>query len=667
MNNICKCPFPYCEDISLVKFNNINQISYNCLRNHKISKDITEINNKSSIKIKEKEKISSFDLCKLHNKKFFYFCEICKINICFFCKEKHNKHKYISIIEKIPSNNIYNNLDIYINKQKKELEEINVLFHELIQKLKKDFDNNYNILYNYLLCQESILKFSINNINHKISIENIKYIFDLNFNANISNLSEIKFNIEELKNSIVKFPIFEKIEKVFKYIENIKSLSDEKNNKKHKNKKYFNIYYTNIFKDNKININEVNMIKYNEVQEKINRLHFEFNQYKILNEHEGEIRNLISLNNGFFISSSTDGTLKIFNSLTGECILSMNDPYGDQICQILKINIYKNVFIDKLNNTYILLLSRHLIFIRLNTDIFYNREKEDINGEDNENNNIDILQSIDNNGIYISQGIQLSNGNIITYNDNNELKVYKINPQTQTYFLHIYNINLKLIEFCSLLEIKPNIFAISSNEHLDNGENLLKIFDLNNNEKNDKLYKEIIIKNLNCSTGRDSLCIILKNKILAVGLQYFNDNMDKNKNINLVDGIAIVDINMYQVIQIIEDFRVHSLCKINLYVNYFLMNKDDLFKKEMCYNKRKLLVVAGYEQKTEKRLIKFYEILMEDNNYNKTNYFDIIKTNEINSEHEGFINTIKWLKNGLLVTCSTDRMIFIYKISDLDI
>ena len=303
----------------------------------------------------------------------------------------------------------------------------------------------------------------------------------------------------------------------------------------------------------------------------------------------------------------------------------------------------------------------------VNTDIFYNREKEDINGEDNENNNIDILQSIDNNGIYISQGIQLSNGNIITYNDNNELKVYKINPQTQTYFLHIYNINLKLIEFCSLLEIKPNIFAISSNEHLDNGENLLKIFDLNKNEKNDKLYKEIIIKNLNCSTGRDSLCIILKNKILAVGLQYFNDNMDKNKNINLVDGIAIVDINMYQVIQIIEDFRVHSLCKINLYVNYFLMNKDDLFKKEMCYNKRKLLVVAGYEQKTEKRLIKFYEILMEDNNYNKTNYFDIIKTNEINSEHEGFINTIKWLKNGLLVTCSTDRMIFIYKISDLDI
>ena len=70
------------------------------------------------------------------------------------------------------------------------------------------------------------------------------------------------------------------------------------------------------------------------------------------------------MNNGFFISSSLDGTFKIFNSLTGQCILSMSEPYGDQICQILKINPIKED--NNLDKTYILLLSRHLIFIRLN-------------------------------------------------------------------------------------------------------------------------------------------------------------------------------------------------------------------------------------------------------------------------------------------------------------
>ena len=299
---------------------------------------------------------------------------------------------------------------------------------------------------------------------------------------------------------------------------------------------------------------------------------------------------------------------------------------------------------------------KHIYYYYLDIE-YKDNEINDINND--ENNDLEILQSIDNNGIYISQGIQISNSDIVAFNDNNELKIYKINPQTQTYLLHNFNINTKLIEFCALLEIKPNIFAASSNEHLDNGENILKIFDLNQQSNN-----EIIIKNLTCSTGRDSLCMIQKNKILAVGLQYFWKN---NNGKNFVNGIAIVDVNFYQVIQIIEDFRVHSLCKINLYVYYSLINKDDIFKKEMCYSKKKILAVAGYDQEKEKRLIKFYEIKLEKDINENYKYIDIIKRNEIDSEHEGFINSIKWLNNGLLVTCSSDRMIFLYKHNSLNI
>ena len=661
MNNICKCPFSYCEEISSIKFNNLNQVLYSCLRNHKITKEIKAIQDMVPKQIKEKVQNQSCDICKIHKKKYFYFCESCKINFCYLCKEKHEKHKYISIIEKIPSDNFYNNLDIYINKQKKELENIKAFFFELIKKGKEKFDNIYNILYNYILCNESILKFSIYNINHVKSIENIKYIFDLNFHENSSPLNKIRFNLEEIKTITKSIPIFEQIDTVYKYIENIYLSANEKNCKEKNKNKDFNIYYTNNFKGKKNNLDKVNQLEYNEIKQKIKNINFEFNQYKILNEHEEEIRNIISLNNGFFVSSSLDGTLKVFNSLTGECFLSSNEPYGDQICHILKLN-FKKANDDKLDKTYILLLSRHLIFIRLSNDLFYNHDNNGINDINDENNSFEILQSIDNNGIYISQGIQLSNSDIVTYNDNNELKIYKLNPQTQTYLIHIFNFNTNLIEFCSLLEIKPNILAVSSNEHLDNGENILKIYDLNNNELNKKSNKEIIIKNLNCSTGRDSLCMLQKNKILAVGLQYFSDTI--NKNVFLVDGIAIVDVNLYQVIQIIEDFRVHSLCTIKLYVNYYLINKDDIFKKEMCFNKRKILVAAGYDQKNEKRLIKFYEIITDDNFDNKTKYIDIIKRNEIFSQHEGFINSIKWLENGLLVTCSTDGMIFLYNYSE---
>ena len=130
--------------------------------------------------------------------------------------------------------------------------------------------------------------------------------------------------------------------------------------------------------------------------------------------------------------------------------------------------------------------------------------------------------------------------------------------------------------------------------------------------------------------------------------------------------VCHIDVEFYQVIQIIEDFRVHSLCSINLYINYYLMNKNNIFQKERFYKKKKILVAAGYDKENERRLIKFFEIII-DNDDDKNKYVDIVKRNEIISEHEGFINSIKWLKNGLLVTGSSDKMIFIFNDVNLDI
>lgn len=73
---------------------------------------------------------------------------------------------------------------------------------------------------------------------------------------------------------------------------------------------------------------------------------------------------------------------------------------------ILKINSNNNL--NSNEETNILLLSRHLIFIRFNNSYYYNHQTIDSN-EIEENDSIQILQTIDNNNVFISQGIQLTN------------------------------------------------------------------------------------------------------------------------------------------------------------------------------------------------------------------------------------------------------------------
>ena len=649
MNNICQCPFPYCNDIASLKFINKDKISCVCLRNHNTTKEVNDIRKNYTKVINEKKDFNKYCFCKEHNSQFFYFCRLCQINFCYFCKDKHNNHKYISIIEKIPSNNICKNLEKYINSQKEELEKINELFNELIKYLKNQFEIMFNSLYNFLLCEESILLFSLKNTNHINSIENIKYILGLNFpqpqdNNKINyNLQKIKFNYEQIKDSINNKPMFTQIENIYKYIGDIFISSQKEVKNINKNYNSFMILYKKPFIKNKKSLENVNKYENNKIKNYLTKMKIEMQQYKILNEHEEEIRNIIHLNNGFFASSSIDSILKIFNSLTGECILSMKEPYEDRICYLIKI---ENINVNK-EETNILLLSRHLIFLRFNNNHYYNHNDLE------DTNSIEVIQTIDNNDIYISQGIQLSNSDIVTYNDNNELKIYKLNPQTKNYLLIYYNINLKDIEFCSLLEVKANIFAASSNKKLEKGENIIKFFDTNDQDIYINDSKNIIIKKLNCSTGRDSMAMIQKNKILAVGLQNFDkNNIEKNNNIN---GIALIDIDNYQIIQIIDEYRVHSMCTINIYMNYNMLNKNNIFKNESFYIKRKLLVTAGYDKEEETRLIKFFEIIKERNKF-----IDINKQSEIISAHEGFINSIKWLENGMIVTGSSDKMIFLY-------
>ena len=639
MNNLCICSFPYCNEITSIQFINKETIYCSCLNGHTIQKNIEEEIKKNT---EVKENLQNYTKCSEHNINYHYYCKNCNINICNYCKNKHNNHNYFSLVEKIPSNNIFNSLGKYLLFQKTNLKNINKLFNELITTLSNQFNTMYTSLNNYLQCHEKILNFSKKFICHYNSINNINYLFNKIFpESKKYNNQDNNINYEDLKTEISNIGILKSIEKIYNYLGEI-FISTEKKitdaNNYNNSEINFSISFNqpcNITPLNEIKVNEYKLYK-NKTQ-LFKNIHYNLTPYKILNEHVEEIRNIISLDNGFFVSSSLDCNIKIFNSLTGEIFCSFQEPYNDQICYIIKLkNIYKNEDEQQIN---LLILSRHLIFIKFNI-------------LNNDNEKIQIMQSIDNNGVYISQAIQLNNLYIITYDDNNEIKIYTLNNLTQTYILYNFNINNKNIEYCSFLEIKPNIFAASSNSNLENGENCIKIFDINNLIEDGK---NKIINNLNCSTGRDSMTMIKKN-ILCVGLQFF-DNEKNNKN--FVNGIALIDINLYEIIQIIEDYRVHSICLINLYICFDMLNKDDFYKKENLFLEQKLLGVAGYDEDKEIREIKLFKIIEKGNES-----VELSIENEIFLVHEGFINSIKWLGNGILVTGSSDQMISLFNLKE---
>ena len=303
MNNLCICSFPYCDEITSIKFVNKEMISYQCLKGHIIQKNIEEI-------IKEKKEKNENQIqyikCTEHNIKYHYFCKTCNINICNYCKNRHINHNYFSLIDKIPSDNIFNSLEKYITFQKINIKNIKLLFNELITSLSNQFNTMYISLNNYLLCHEKILNFSKECIYHYNSINNINYLFNKIFPES-KKYENGANNYEDLKNEINNIGIIKGIEKVYNYLGEI-FISTEKKINDANNYNNSKIDYLILF-NKPCNITPLNENKVNEYKllknknQLFNNISYNFIPYKILNEHVEEIRNIISLDNGFFASS----------------------------------------------------------------------------------------------------------------------------------------------------------------------------------------------------------------------------------------------------------------------------------------------------------------------------------------------------------------------------
>ena len=164
-----------------------------CKLNHEKDHDIINYDNKNYI-------------CNKHNENYIKYC--CNKNICMYCENEHKNHKSIYYGDILPD--INDEIKEYIDKLKKEIEDIKNKLNNIMNNIMDNINIYYNIynniIDNYKKKRKNyeILQ-NINEFNNynKIIIKDIKEIInDKDINNKLKNIINIynKINkIEEIK------------------------------------------------------------------------------------------------------------------------------------------------------------------------------------------------------------------------------------------------------------------------------------------------------------------------------------------------------------------------------------------------------------------------------------------------------------------------------------
>ena len=79
-------------------------------------------------------------LCKKHNDKYIQFCKQRKGNICFSCKNYHNNHSFIELVNLVPNKDELlkgmNYMRQLINKFKNNIEEIKKIINKVLDNIE---------------------------------------------------------------------------------------------------------------------------------------------------------------------------------------------------------------------------------------------------------------------------------------------------------------------------------------------------------------------------------------------------------------------------------------------------------------------------------------------------------------------------------------------------
>ena len=197
-----------CNFCSLNKEKDKNIRLYYCYKCQKYICNLEKCNNSHEKEcdnndLIQLEKIDSY--CILHGKNLIYYCEDCKISICNLCKN-HESHKKTIIGEM----NIKNeDKELIIKNIEKNLNDLEIIYSNLKEKLINKLSNIYEMNKNLLLLNKKIIE----NLNDKemngeiyVNVKNCKYIKEIKIQNDLDYFNNIFKQIEDyLSNEFFEF------------------------------------------------------------------------------------------------------------------------------------------------------------------------------------------------------------------------------------------------------------------------------------------------------------------------------------------------------------------------------------------------------------------------------------------------------------------------------
>ena len=241
---------PECGEESIIELNDYKITLSNCINNHYLSNILineyidyqkideskiichncskikSNIYNNQLYKCCKKHLIIDYELknylCNIHGERYISYCKKCNKNLCDLCEIGHNKeHNIIShkdILKKDDYMDTLNNLRNKINDLKNDIDQLIKRLNkiednfELYYNISNDFISNYNIKkknYQILMNLNNIICFNNNIIRDIDKIVNeekvekkFKYLEEIYKNMEIKNEILIKYNVfdeEEIK------------------------------------------------------------------------------------------------------------------------------------------------------------------------------------------------------------------------------------------------------------------------------------------------------------------------------------------------------------------------------------------------------------------------------------------------------------------------------------
>lgn len=529
-------------------------------------------------------------------------------SVYLFCNNNKNKEKhkyYIPLKKYLNDNNIMSSSKLK-DEEEKELQELNRRLpdelNQEIEDIKNKIKNQKKYLENLTNIFNSLIKKIVNDytqlLENKLSIFLLQKKIIYTFLKYHTDKNAIK-NFQNLSNFIQNMPIPTK-----------SILNNDENNAYNKNI----INNNEDLEDNSNNHNEkISIYNIKNILERIKDLskvfsYFDKTSHNLMSINKGKsfpelvgVNNLCILKNGNLCFSSDFGVVNIFKynkNLNNFEIINKLRP--------IKNNLIN--YVTQLSNELLVCCSKKLIIGKL-----HNNDQE-----------FEIYQKLDEfDNFNIVKVIELSNNYLVTYDRGFQISIFKpinqdFNDNLIEYQL-IYNKINKGEQIYSLLSLPNNKYnqndvqyISTSNTYNSNGNNCIRFYSSENNYKNfDTIY------DLNCSRFVDSL-LMINDTILCVGVQ---DNSYHSSS----NGIALVDINIRQIVTFIEEEFPTAIYKLKNDLIAIAINKSLYDSTELNPDKK----------------INFYFI--DDTNKNNNN--ELIFINYINSGMKNSICSFGELDN----------------------